>query len=444
LEVSPSFEKHTGLTDVIGKTIRSLVPGIEQEWIEMYGNVALTGIPIRTQARAEQLHRWYDIYAFRFGTPEQNQVGVIFKDITANKAAADSLRISQSRFRTLFECAPVAIFVCDRLALIQDFNAHGEKLLGQPLASGDPIDLHFDENSASQMRSALESGELAKNVDCTLHCSDGSATACIANYFPLTDGSGTVTGLIVSFADITELKQSQKKLEALNTDLQQFAFAASHDLQQPLRMVTSYTQLLAQQFKGKLDSDADLYINYAVQGAEQMETLLRDLREYWWVSRRESEQFVSVDCQLILDHSLKALAMALTESKGVVTHGPLPSILAEETPLLMLFQNLISNSLKYSRAGVPARIHIDATQKDNRWTFSFADNGIGIEQQHLAKIFVPFKRLHGAEYPGSGMGLAIAKSIVARYGGDIWVESEFGKGSTFFFTLPVLKEGIVG
>jgi two-component system CheB/CheR fusion protein len=242
--------------------------------------------------------------------------------------------------------------------------------------------------------------------------------------------------ILLAMEDITERKERGDLLKRLNEDLRHFSYAASHDLQEPLRMVTSYTQLLARQYKGKLDPQADQFIAFAVEGAQRMESLLRDLREYWSANDQKIDELVRVDCGQALTKTLGLLDLRIRESGGIVSHDLLPTILAEETPLVLLFQNLIGNSLKYRRTGELPRVHITAEHDANAWTFSVRDNGIGIDAEHTEQIFAPFKRLHGAEYAGSGMGLAICQRVVERYGGRIWVESEYGQGSTFRFTIP--------
>ena len=236
--------------------------------------------------------------------------------------------------------------------------------------------------------------------------------------------------------DVTERKRSEDLMRSLNVDLQQFAYAASHDLQEPLRMVTSYTQLLAREYKGRLDQQADQFIAYAVEGAQRMETLLRDLREYWSVNEQKIEQPIPIDCNQVLEKALDLLKIAIQQGGGLVTHDPLPTVMGEELPLVLLFQNLIGNALKYHRPGEPPRIHVSAQRSVNVWNFSVRDNGLGIEAEHLEKIFAPFKRLHGSDYAGSGIGLAICQKIVERYGGRIWAEFEYEQGSTFHFTIP--------
>jgi light-regulated signal transduction histidine kinase (bacteriophytochrome) len=234
----------------------------------------------------------------------------------------------------------------------------------------------------------------------------------------------------------TELVAANQELARSNAELQQFAYVASHDLQEPLRMVVSYTQLLARRYQGKLDAEADEFIAFAVDGAQRMQKLIRALLAYSRVGT-QSKPLKPASIQAALDWALANLQMAITDNQAVVTHDTLPTVLADETQLGQLFQNLIDNALKFRNSQPPA-IHISAEQKDSQWLFSIRDNGIGLEPQYVERIFVIFQRLHGpTDYPGSGIGLAICKRIVERHGGRIWVESQLGQGATFYFTLPV-------
>ncbi len=242
--------------------------------------------------------------------------------------------------------------------------------------------------------------------------------------------------ILLAMEDVTERKHAERLLRSLNADLTQFGHAAAHDLQEPLRIMLSYTQLLARRYGGKLDAQADKFMQYAVEGALRMEALLKDLREYLLVNEQESEQRVPVDCNLVLEKALRFLEVAIQESGGGVTHDSLPTVMAEEVPLDLLFQNIVGNGLKYHKPGEMPQVHISAERTGNAWNFSVADNGIGIEAENLEKVFAPFKRFHGAEYPGTGLGLAICQKIIERYDGRIWVESAYGQGSTFHFTIP--------
>nr|WP_242019093.1 MULTISPECIES: PAS domain S-box protein [unclassified Trichocoleus] len=249
---------------------------------------------------------------------------------------------------------------------------------------------------------------------------------------------------IAFFRDITDrkaaeeqLRQRAEELAIANSHLEQFAYIASHDLQEPLRMVASYTQLLARRYKGKLDDDADDFISYAVEGANRMQQLIKDLLAFYQVGHR-AETFEAVNCEKVLLLAIANLTAAIAESGAVVTHNPLPVVLGNAAGLTQLLQNLISNAIKFSQQS--PRIHIEARLGDKEWVFSVRDNGIGIDPQYAARIFVIFGRLHTkSDYPGNGIGLAICQKIVNRHQGKIWVESELGKGSTFYFTLPIIN-----
>ena len=231
-----------------------------------------------------------------------------------------------------------------------------------------------------------------------------------------------------------KLEESVSELGRSNADLQQFAYVASHDLQEPLRMVSSYTQLIARRYKGKLDADADEFIAFAVDGANRMQRLILDLLAYSRVNTA-GRQFEPTAMETVLKAALNNLTNAVKESQAIITHDPLPAVMGDDKQLAQLFQNLLSNAVKFGGAQ-PPRIHISAKQTDGEWLFSVRDHGIGLDPQYADRIFVIFQRLHTREeYPGTGIGLAICKKIVERHGGRIWVESELGKGATFYFTM---------
>jgi signal transduction histidine kinase len=232
------------------------------------------------------------------------------------------------------------------------------------------------------------------------------------------------------------IEERTSELRRSNEDLQQFAYVASHDLQEPLRMISSFVQLLAKRYENKLDQDAKDFIGFAVNGARRMHDLINDLLAYSRVDTAGTD-FVSVDTRQTMARALDNLRLAIRESGAVVTQGHLPMVRCDEIQIVQVLQNLVANAIKFRRNGVAPEIHIEAAQQASEWRFAVRDNGIGIEQPYAERIFQVFQRLHARnEYPGTGIGLAICKKIVERHRGRIWVESTVGTGSTFYFTLP--------
>jgi light-regulated signal transduction histidine kinase (bacteriophytochrome) len=222
--------------------------------------------------------------------------------------------------------------------------------------------------------------------------------------------------------------------------LEQFAYSASHDLQEPLRIASAFSELLQDKFGGKLGGEGDEFIRYIVDASARMQQLLRDLRTFSQASKLTQDQVPNVDAGEVLRRTISNMKSAIDDSNAVITHGELPVVAMHEFQLVQLFQNIISNAIRY-RSQTSPLIHVDAKCSDNKCTFSIRDNGIGIDPQYKEQIFGIFKRLHTtADYPGTGMGLAICQRIVERLGGRIWVESEPGRGSTFYFTLPMAKQ----
>jgi PAS domain S-box-containing protein len=272
---------------------------------------------------------------------------------------------------------------------------------------------------------------------------NGHITPVLYNTSVYEDEFGDVIGVFAAARDITERKKAEKmlklKLEELacsNAELEQFAYVSSHDLQEPLRMIGSYLQLLQRRYHGELDDKADKYIDFAVDGASRMQNLINDLLEFSRVTTRAKE-FKSIDCEFILNQVLSNLEVSINENEAIISHNSLPTVMADFTQLTQVFQNLISNAIKFRSEKTP-KITISAREENDNWIFSVADNGIGIDPEHCDRIFEVFKRLHKRrEYPGTGIGLSICKKIVERHGGHIWVESEHNNGSIFYFTLPI-------
>jgi len=271
---------------------------------------------------------------------------------------------------------------------------------------------------------------------------NGTEVIAEVNSTRIKDEAGSTSGYVVVYHDITkrqraaeELERSTEELAKTNADLKQFAYVASHDLREPLRMITTFLQLLERRYKDQLDQNANEFISFAVDGAKRLDKMIMDLLEYSRVANQEM-QFNDVGLLEVMDRVLSNLNVLIKENGAQITYDPLPTIWSDENLMVRLFQNLISNAIKYRREEAPI-IHIYAEEEGNKYVFSVKDNGIGIDPQHLERIFTLFQRLHThEEYEGSGIGLTIAQRIVHQHGGEIWAESEPEKGSAFYFTIP--------
>ena len=365
---------------------------------------------------------------------------------------AEALRESEQRHRKLFEEARDGIFVAEaETGVIIDCNRAAAELVGREkseLIGQHQTMLHpphqvNEEFSETFQKHLGDSEGYVLETQVITSTGEIKEVAIKANLIHIGDRK-LIQGI---FRDTTERKRAEEALrertEALersNKELEQFAYVASHDLQEPLRMVASYTQLLAKRYKGKLDSDADEFIAYAVDGATRMQALINDLLTYSRVGTK-GKDFKPIDCKTVLERTLDNLKQALEESGAEVTYEPLPTVVADDMQLGQLFQNLIGNAIRF-RSKEPPHVHVSAEQNEDKWIFSVRDNGIGIDPEFHERIFIIFQRLHKMrDYPGTGIGLAVCKKIVERHGGRIWVESSPEKGSTFYFTIP-LRGGI--
>ncbi len=374
-------------------------------------------------------------------------VSVIMRDVQERRQAEEMVRAA-------VESAPNAMVMVDSKNTIVLVNAEAEHIFGY--SRGELIGRDEEVLVPEPARAGYRMGrqEFLKNPRRT-PVSEGREIFGLrkdGSVFPIEIGLNpimTSVGLmqLAAIVDVTERKAKEKllaeqtdELQRSNAELEQFAYVASHDLQEPLRMVASYTELLAERYQGKLDARADKYIQYAVEGAKRMQRLVNDLLTFSRVGRVQTAK-APIDFGEVLQTVLRNFARTAKEAGGDITFDTLPVLIANENEIGQIFQNLIGNALKFRAKDKPPHIHIGARHEHNNWLFSVADNGIGIEQEYSERIFQMFQRLHDREtYEGSGIGLSIAKKIVERHGGRIWFESELDKGTTFYFTLPGRQE----
>ena len=391
-------------------------------------------------------------------------------NVTGEQRAVETLRLSDARYRRLFETAQDGILILDaETGQVVDANPFmkellgysQEEFLGRKLWEIGPFK---GEDASKSAFAELQVNDRLHYEGLPLEAKDGRRVEVefISNAY-LVDATRFIQ---CNIRDITERMRVNQALETANkemafqieekgkradelvminaelarsnAELEQFAYVATHDLQEPLRAVASCVQLLQKRYEGQLDERADEFITHAVDGTKRMQTLINDLLAYSRISTH-AQVFASTNCEMVLHEALANLMVAIDESGAVVTRDALPMVSGDATQLTQLFQNLIGNALKF-RGERPPKIHIGAVRKNGDWRFSVADNGIGMEPQYFERVFLVFQRLHTRkEYQGTGIGLAICKKVVERHGGRIWAESEPGQGATFCFTIPEKK-----
>ncbi len=372
-------------------------------------------------------------------------------DISSRTRIEAELSVALTKYRTLFDVMPLGITVSDHTGQIVESNAMAERLLGigkeeQQHRQIDGAEWRIVRPDGSPMPveefasvRALKEQCLIENVEMGIITPAGVTTWINVTAAPVPLEN---YGVVIAYNDISArmeaehaLHRTMKELTRSNADLEQFAYVASHDLQEPLRGVIGMLQVLQQRYQGRLDSRADQYISVAADSANRMQELINDLLLFSRVDRR-TQIFAQMNAEAALNHALANLHVTIQERGAVITSDPLPKIYADPAQIAQLFQNLLSNAIIFCSES-PPRIHVSAQRRGSAWKFSLRDNGIGISPEHTERIFIIFQRLHPRQaYPGTGIGLAICKKIIERHGGQIWVDSHLGHGSTFFFTIP--------
>jgi len=378
-------------------------------------------------------------------------------DITKQRHAELALSASEALYRQTFELATAGIAHVDLSGRFMKVNrrlceilGYGEQeLIGRPVKE---ISHPEDRNLTDSQRMRVRSGEKQSVRFEKRYLRKSGAIVWVDLSVALAcDASGAPQYEIALFDDITErkkaeaaLREAHEELKRSNAELEQFAYVASHDLQEPLRMVSSYTQLLMRRYGDKLDGDAKDFTAFIVDGATRMKQLIEDLLAYSRVGTRD-KNFKPADSESSLKRALTNLRAAIQDSGATVTQDKLPTIPCDEVQLAQLFQNLIGNALKFRKPDAAPAVHVGAADQGAEWEFMVRDNGIGIEPQYFERIFMVFQRLHDkGEYPGTGIGLAIVKKVVERHGGRIWVQSQPGAGTTFHFTMPKERKAANG
>lgn len=431
-------------TPLTYETFLSAVHPDDRKYVDAKWKAGLEGEPYDIEHRivVDGSVKWVREKAYLEFDPKRKVVGGfgITQDITERKHAEDALRQSEEHFRALSEALPQLVWTAKADGSIDWLNKRWYEYTGRmPEQSqgwawrdaAHPDDLAL---TIEKWKEALRTGAVFES-EFRVRRHDGEYHWFLVRAWPLRDSQSSVVRWFGSNTDIHNIKQAEEDLLRVNQNLEQFAYVASHDLQEPLRIMASYSQLLEKRYKNRLDKNADDFIGFIVDAAKRMQRLITDLLAYSRAGKFDDEKHES-DCDMIISRVIQDLKPGVEESKAVVTHDSLPVVAGPETAYTQLFQNLIANAIKFRR-DTPPRIHVGVKNQGAFWAFSVSDNGIGIDEKHQDRIFLIFQRLHGRDkYEGTGIGLSICKKIVENLGGRIWVESEVGKGATFYFTVP--------
>jgi len=403
----------------------------------------------RAQFRGAYLRRRKAAVRTIRGVPyrHKEETEEVAQAIAERAHVAAALVESETRFRLMADTAPVLIWMADQDARCTFFNKPWLEFTGrtpeqeQGYGWSDGVHPEDLQSCLNTYHSAFQARQ-GFRLEYRLRHADGAYRWVLNTSIPRFAPDGSFAGYIGSCIDISERKHIEETLNQRTTELQttlaelqQFARVAAHDFQEPLRMVTSYVQLLGRRYQGKLDPEAEQWITYAVEGSRRLQRLILDLLAYHEVGTR-SQEFTPVDCEALLASVLSDLRGTIADRGAVVTHDPLPTVWGDTAQLQIVFRNLVSNGVKFHHQE-PPHVHLSAAQAENAWVFAVRDNGSGIDPRHLDRLFLVFQRLHAREpYPKPGVGLAMCKKIIERHGGRIWCESELGRGTTFFFSIP--------
>ncbi|AFM26153.1 PAS domain S-box protein [Desulfomonile tiedjei] len=385
----------------------------------------------------------WSLYPIKDADGQVEGLVFILLDVTDRHKVEEALQAASAYNRSLIEASLDPLVTISPKGIITDVNTATEKVTGfsrEELVGTNFSDYFTDPEKAREGYETVFRDGLVSDYELELQHRYGGTVPVMYNASLYRDMYGSIVGVFAAARNVSERKKAEEELLRSNKDLEQFAYVASHDLQEPLRNIAGCMQMLERKYQTRLDSDAIQYIHYAVDSAVRMKTLILDLLTYSRVGTRGKPPKLT-DCGQILAEALNNLKTIISDTGAIITHDPLPTVTSDETQLLQVFQNLIANAIKFRKKDVAPHIHISAVKNRNNWIFSVKDNGIGIDSQYLDRIFVIFQRLNKrSEYEGSGMGLAIVKKVVERHGGRVWAESEPDVGTTLYFTIP--KRGL--
>ena len=441
MQTGPGDLEGNRVHDVFSETVVDAIGPVFREAIS-----AGTTDSVQVEFEGEILRVW--------ATPLGDSDGEIFAGLSFAQAITDqvererALEESKNQLEALIDVLPVAVFVAEADGEIVDWNEAAVDLWGGEIVEADNVTEYAEytgwwadsgeavEPAEWPLSRALEGEEITEPDVIEIERFDGERRTVLMHGMPVRDADGEVTRAVVTHTDITERREYQQKLEESNERLEQFAYAASHDLQEPLRMVSSYLQLVEDRYGEKLDEDGQEFIDFAVDGANRMRAMIEGLLDYSRIDTR-GDPFEPVELEDVFDDVRADLRMRLAETDAELTVERLPEVVGDRSQLYQLFQNLLVNAIEYS-GDDPPKIHVSAERRGSAWAISVADEGIGIDPDQTDRVFEIFQSLHPSEHgDGTGIGLALADRIVERHGGDIWAESEPGEGTTFTFTLPV-------
>lgn len=456
LDINPAFEVQTGIksADIVGKTILDLFPDVGQGWFYLCEQVVKSKESTRVEKWFPPLQKWFEILIYPTDTVKKT-LAIFCKDITTRKLMEESWQRNQDKYELIFKRMSLGFAYCQVIfnseGKAEDFiylevNEEFEKLTGlkKEIVLNKRVTEVLPIISNEFFNWIEEYGKVANEG--TSFSTEQYLTM-LDRWLLLTVYSPQKGYFAVLFNDITQRKKMENELKASNKELEQFAYVASHDLQEPLRMISSFTGLLSLRFRPLFNEEAHEFMDYIIDGANRMQQLIQDLLVFSSLGK-QSSTISKIDCNLVLDKVLSNMSLSIVESKALITYDPLPSLYVNETSMIQIFQNLISNAIKFRKKDStlgpnPPKVHIHAKRVKapghalTLWQFSIADNGIGIDPKYFERIFQIFHRLHCRDkYPGNGIGLALCKKIIENFGGNIWVNSCPGEGTTFYFTIP--------